>query len=266
MLNQFGVIGNPVAHSLSPEIHERFAAQTGVDLSYVKIKGDQVFFEQQVADFFAQQGVGLNVTLPFKQRAYAVAQNTRERCHRAGAANTLWMENNQLHADNTDGVGLVRDLRRHITTDNLRILILGAGGATRGIIAPLLSLNPKILTVANRTKDKVQQLQYEFPEITGSSLNDISGNFNVVINATSMSLNEEVILLSDELMALQPFCYDLAYSIKSITPFVRYAQSKACPAVDGLGMLVEQAAESFYIWHGIMPATGSVLAHWRSIT
>lgn len=259
MSNRFAVVGNPISHSLSPVIHQCFAEQMNVHLTYDRIKGDAQFFEQQVADFFVHGGKGLNITLPFKQRAFAMAQISTSRCTVAGAANTIWMNENQLSADNTDGIGLIRDLGRYLDLQGKRILVLGAGGAVRGIISPLLTANPTCLVVANRTIAKVMELQAAFPQVRWSGLGDLTEAFDLVINATSASLDGQSILLPASCFSAKPLCYDLAYKQQEDTAFVRYAKSLGCEAVDGLGMLVEQAAEAFYIWHGVMPSTQTVL-------
>jgi shikimate dehydrogenase len=257
--HRFAVIGLPIAHSLSPVIHQYFAQQTKLVLTYEKIKGDEHSFEQQVSDFFASGGKGLNVTLPFKQRSFILAKKVSTRCKKAGAANTLWVHDGQLWADNTDGIGLIRDLARYIDVVGKKILLLGAGGAARGIIAPLLAANPSSLVIANRTLEKAQHLREEFPQIRCIALSRIDESFDLVLNATSASIAGEVFKLPEICLLQQPLCYDLAYALNQDTPFVAYCKSRGCQALDGLGMLVEQAAESFYIWNGVMPMTEPVL-------
>lgn len=264
MSQRFAVIGNPIAHSLSPIIHQCFAKQMNVQLTYEKIKADDLSFEQQVSDFFTQDGKGMNVTLPFKQRAFAMAQQHHLRCKKAGAANTLWMQENQLYADNTDGVGLIRDLHRHILVEGKRVLILGAGGAARGIVYPLLENHPAELIIVNRTLGKAEEFQRAFPQTKCLSLSEIEGQFDIVINATSASLSGEFVALPTPCMSAKPFCYDLSYKQNGITAFVQYVTELGCDAIDGLGMLVEQAAEAFFLWHGIMPETQEVLTFLRA--
>lgn len=264
MSQRFAVIGNPIAHSLSPVIHQAFAKQVNIQLTYEKIKADDPSFELLVSDFFAQDGKGLNITLPFKQRAFAMAQQSSFRCQQAGAANTLWMQANQLHADNTDGIGLIRDLSRYLSVNGKRVLILGAGGAARGIISPLLENRPAELIIANRTSAKAEEFQRAFPQTQCLGFDEIEGQFDLVINATSASLVGEFVALPDECMSAKPFCYDLSYKQHSATAFVQYARESDCDAVDGLGMLVEQAAEAFFIWNGIMPETEEVLTLLRT--
>lgn len=253
MTQQFAVIGLPIKHSLSPSIHQGFAKQTKLDLTYIKILGDEVNFEKQVCDFFNAGGKGLNVTLPFKQRAYAMAQERTSRCERAAAANTLWMKDGKLCADNTDGIGLVRDLSHYVAIKATKILLLGAGGAARGILGPLLDCEPHSLVLANRSTEKAERLRLDFPEITCCALTEISGSFDLVINATSANVMDDKVLMPENIFLGQPFCYDLAYQLNQPTAFVTQARHFACKAVDGLGMLFEQAAESFYLWHGIRP-------------
>lgn len=246
------VIGNPIAHSLSPMIHQAFAKQAQMTLTYERLLGDEQLFEQQVLEFFAQGGTGMNVTLPFKQRAFSLATVSSLRCQKAGAANTLWLnEHQELCADNTDGVGLIRDLSRHVSLLGARVLILGAGGAARGIIHPLLEAQPQQLVVANRSAAPLLRLQAEVPQLVCVPLDQLSGSFDVVIHATSASTSGASLSVPDTLFSSLPFCYDLAYQKDHATPFVRYAQQRGCKACDGFGMLVEQAAEAFYIWHGV---------------
>ncbi|MDR3442180.1 MAG: shikimate dehydrogenase [Legionella sp.] len=259
MSQRFAVVGNPIDHSLSPVIHQYFAKQTKVQLTYEKIKGEDSSFEQQVSDFFAQDGKGLNITLPFKQRAFAMAAQVTERCKQAGSANTLWMSNQQLHADNTDGIGLTRDLSHHIYLPGKRVLILGSGGAARGIIYPLLENHLASLTVATRTAATAEEFQQAFPQVFCCSLDKLTGAFDLVINATSASLTDEFIALPEECLAQKPLCYDLSYKQQQATVFMHHARDLGCVAMDGLGMLVEQAAEAFFIWHGIKPAGQEVL-------
>ncbi len=260
--NRFAVIGNPIAHSLSPVIHQYFAEQTHLQLTYEKIKADEQNFDQLIFDFFTQGGKGLNITLPFKQRAFSLAEIKSPRCTIAGAANTLFMKNNQLCADNTDGTGLIRDLERYVHVQGKKILILGAGGAVRGIVNPLLEAKPESIVIANRTIEKAIELQAVFPEVKCSGL-DLIGEYDLVINATSASLDGQSIVLPTETLVKKPFCYDLAYKQNEDTAFVAYAKRMRCDAVDGLGMLVEQAAEAFFIWHGVMPLTQPVLERLR---
>lgn len=259
MTQYFAVVGNPIAHSLSPAIHQQFAAQLGIDLSYSKIKGDELHFEQQIDDFFAANGAGLNITLPFKLRAFAMAEQHSERCVRAGAANTLWLNGGKLMADNTDGVGLLRDLSQHTVIAQQHILILGAGGAARGIIQPLLNGNPASLTVANRSNDKMCEFKRDFPQIRWCTLNELGCGYDVIINATSATQSLQQPLLPQKLIEHSLFCYDLSYQLHGHTPFIAAVHECGGRAIDGLGMLVEQAAEAFRLWHGLQPATAEIM-------
>ena len=267
MPNRFAVMGNPIAHSLSPFIHHCFAEQTGKQLRYEKIKVDEASFEDHVFNFFAQGGRGLNITLPFKQRAFVMAKKATDRCMQAKAANTLWLDAaGHLQADNTDGVGLIRDLSHHISLEAKQVLLLGAGGAARGIVGPLLAANIAQLTIANRTVEKTKALQIDFPQIKGITLSELKDNYDLILNATSASLTAKLPVLPSSVLQNAPFCYDLAYCVKGLTSFVVWAREQGCAAMDGLGMLVEQAAESFFIWHGLKPDTESVLTALRKET
>ncbi len=258
MKPRFAVIGHPISHSLSPLIHQYFAEQCHLNLIYEPLLGDLQLFEQQVSDFFIQGGKGLNITLPFKERAFALAKSHTPRCVKAKAANTLWMCDGILHADNTDGMGFIRDLSRFISLNEKRVLLLGAGGAARGIIQPILEMQPDSLLVSNRTVEKLDKLQKDFPEIHCAELQALKTPFDLVINATSSSFGE-TLNVPLECFAKKPFCYDLAYQLRGLTPFVRYVQGLGCEAIDGLGMLVEQAAEAFYLWNGKQATTEPVL-------
>ena len=259
VFTRYAVMGNPVAHSLSPLIHQLFAKQCGHVLSYEKIQIDLSRFEHQVIQFFHEGGRGLNITLPCKLRAFALAKRSTPRCVEAKAANTLWMEDGILQGDNTDGVGLVRDVGRYIDLAGKTILLLGAGGAARGVLGSLLGTKPRELMLANRTLEKAQVLGKEFPLIKISRLADLTGTFDVIINATSASLSDENLGLSEQVMKTKPFCYDLAYNKEQPTSFVNWARHRDCVAIYGLGMLVEQAAEAYFIWHGTMPDTMPVM-------
>ena len=256
---RFAVMGNPVSHSLSPLIHQEFAQQFGINLCYEKILGEICGFEAQVMDFFGSVGRGLNITLPFKERAFAMNLIKTPRCLVAKAVNTLWFQADTLHGDNTDGVGLIRDLNRYVDLSEKTILLLGAGGAARGVLAPLLATAASV-TIVNRTNERARALLTDFPTASLGSWDKLEHrSYDVIINATSASLNDNALQLPTYLLQTKPFCYDLAYSKDTATPFVNWARTLGCEAMDGLGMLVEQAAESFYIWHGIMPDTKPVL-------
>ncbi|KTC87989.1 MULTISPECIES: shikimate dehydrogenase [Legionella] len=263
MRNRFAVMGNPIAHSLSPFIHQQFAEQTGIALSYEKILVPEDDFEAQVTHFFVQGGKGLNITLPFKQRAFAMAAVLRPRAMQAKAVNTLWMQDGQLHADNTDGIGFIRDLSHYLNLAEKHVLLLGAGGAARGIITPLLEAGVAELVIANRSEENAKRLKADFAQIKCSSFSELAGHFDLIINATSASIAEEKLGLAPSLLKPTTLCYDLAYNRQAPTPFVEWAHEQRTAGADGLGMLVEQAAEAFLIWHGVKPDARAVLQELR---
>lgn len=266
MRDQYAVIGNPIQHSRSPEIHNRFAQQSNQDMVYDRILGEPGQFVQDVRTFFAQGGKGLNVTVPFKEEAWQLADELSDSADSAQAVNTLMLlPDGRLRGENTDGVGLVRDLSHNngIQPEGLRILLLGAGGASRGVIRPLLKTEPAELTIANRTANKakilIQQLANQ-GKVQGCGLDQLAGKqFDLVINATSAGLVGEVPRIPDGIVANGGCCYDMMYGIEP-TAFVSWGrQQGAAKSLDGLGMLVEQAAESFYLWRGVRPHTSSVI-------
>lgn len=264
---QFAVLGNPIEHSLSPVIHQNFAAQFGYQIEYAKQLLQPNNFDSFVRDFFAAGGIGLNVTVPFKLQASECASWHDASAQQAAAANTLAMTDQGIGAWNTDGEGLVNDLRRRQGFELLEknVLILGAGGATQGILGPILACQPTSLTVANRTQSKAQSLarqaQQHYPECQINSsglaeLNEQSGAFDLVINSTSLGLDDGRVTLAEKLVQ-DAFCYDLSYGLSA--RFAQWARSAGALAVaDGLGMLVEQAALSFAIWLGNEPETEEV--------
>ncbi|RMD79232.1 MAG: shikimate dehydrogenase [Gammaproteobacteria bacterium] len=264
-------MGNPIRHSLSPRIHTLFAEQTGERIEYLAILVEPGGFRQAVDQFVAEGGKGINVTVPFKREAYELADGCSERARRAGAANTLIIEGGGLiKADNTDGVGLVRDLRENLgwELEGRELLLLGAGGAARGVLGPLLEALPKRLVVANRTPDTAELLAEEFADlgpVSGCGLPDLAGErFDLVIHATSAGLQGQVPELPEDLDLRGTACYDLQYGPQP-TPFLRWARGRgAGPLVDGLGMLVEQAAESFWLWRQVRPRTRPVLETLRA--
>jgi shikimate dehydrogenase len=272
MPDRYAVIGNPVRHSKSPLIHAQFARQTGQDISYIAIASSEDAFERTVALFRSEGGLGMNVTLPFKHRAYALAQERSTRAEHALAANTLIFRRDSIFADNTDGHGLVRDLVVNLacTLRGRRVLLMGAGGASYGVCGQLLDEAPATLVVANRTVDKAIALREHFVKLhsagatlSASSYEALAGcAFDVVINATSAGLSGEMPRLPYELFAPDALAYDMVYG--RATPFLQFAETQGVRAVDGLGMLVEQAAESFYIWRGVRPNTAPVIAALRT--
>ncbi len=253
-MDQYAVFGNPIAHSKSPDIHMHFAEETKQNISYSRILGDDIEFENQVRDFFANGGKGLNVTAPFKDRAFAMCDMLSQRAKKAGAVNTLLMgKNGDLFGDTTDGVGMVRDIidnHKQVLKDK-RILIIGAGGAVQGILDNVLAENPKSVTIANRTVEKAQALAEKF-DCFGSSFEDLEGAFDLIINGTSASRSSSLPPLKDELANENTWCYDMTYG-KGTTVFLQWATDHGATGADGLGMLIGQAAESFYIWRQVRP-------------
>jgi shikimate dehydrogenase len=271
-MDRYAVFGNPIAHSKSPQIHRLFAKQTLQYMTYEAILADTVSgaFEQAVRAFHVAGGRGLNVTVPFKQAAWAMAETRTSRAERAGAVNTLWFDKqDHCYGDNTDGIGLVRDLllNHQVTLKGMRILLLGAGGAVRGVLEPLLQEQPKICVIANRTLEKAQALVALFPEYPLQAVSYTAldtRQFDIVINGTSASLHGTVPPLPQGLFAEHAWAYDMMYAATP-TPFMQWAeQAGAFYVRDGLGMLVEQASESFAIWRSVAPQTAPVIAQLRT--
>lgn len=265
-MNKYAVIGNPIKHSKSPEIHGAFAKQEQVALEYHRILSEQTNFTDTVNSFFAEGGSGLNVTVPFKLIAYEQCVHVDEYAKAAQAVNTISLnEHRQWIGANTDGIGLLTDLKNNLrlSIKNKSILVLGAGGATRGILLPLLNEQPKKIIIANRTIDKAIHLANSFeylgPAIHGCGFADVSHSaFDIVINATSASLNNTVPPIASHLVNENTVCYDLAYSDEP-TVFIDWATQQGVKSVhDGIGMLIEQAAESYYIWRDFKPNTKEI--------
>jgi shikimate dehydrogenase len=264
--DQYGVVGHPINHSWSPFIHGLFAKQTAQHMVYRLYDISPDDFRVQVLEFFGRGGRGLNVTVPHKEAAADIANALTERADRAGAVNTLIMQDDHtLLGDNTDGHGLITDLRKNLALEitNDRVLILGAGGATRGVIAPLLSLGPTELVIANRTPERAVNLASLFSDlgpVRGCGFEDVGDDpFDLVINATAAGLSGSVPNIEGSVVASHSVCYDMSYS-KSATPFVTWAIEQGCSrAHKGWGMLVEQAAEAFTLWRGVRPDTEPVL-------
>jgi shikimate dehydrogenase len=269
-VDKYAVFGNPIKHSKSPQIHAAFAAETDQQLSYRAQLVAKDDFAGAARSFFAKGGKGLNITVPFKLDAFEFADQLSDRARRAGAVNTLALqEDGSIYGDNTDGVGLVRDISQNLAWEiaGKRVLLLGAGGAVRGVLEPLLRKKPSHLVVANRTVDKARQLAGDFKDlgdIRGCSFDALQGaHFDLVINGTSASLSGELPPLPAHLLTDEGCAYDMMYGPEP-TPFMRWAAENAAWAVaDGLGMLVEQAAESFCIWRGLRPRTGPVIEQLR---
>jgi shikimate dehydrogenase len=265
-IDRYAVFGNPIAHSKSPLIHRLFARQTGQELEYTAIEAGIGHFDPSVRAFLAGNGRGLNVTVPFKEDAWRFADTHSARAERAGAVNTLIKrEDGTVYGDTTDGVGLVTDLtvNHGITLADQDILVIGAGGAVRGVLEALLSHQPASLFIANRTASRASALAADFSDmgnISGGGLDDVAERrFDVIINGTSASLQGELPDLPATIFAPGACSYDMMYAAED-TPFMTWSRDNgASRCFDGLGMLVEQAAESFYLWRGVRPETASVI-------
>jgi shikimate dehydrogenase len=270
MTDRYGVIGNPVAHSKSPQIHAAFARQTGQDIEYTRLLAPPDGFRGAMENFRAAGGRGANVTVPFKLEAFDLADEVSQRAKDAQAANFLNFDGGRIRADNTDGAGLIRDITGNLgfSIAGQRLLLMGAGGAARGALQPLLAQQPAILTIANRTAEKALQLAeaYRYHPSAASSVlsglryDELAGHhFDLLINATSSSLQGELPPLPAGVFADASLAYDMMYG-KGLTPFLAFAQFQgAARLADGLGMLVEQAAESFFLWRGVRPETRPVI-------
>ncbi|RKR06916.1 shikimate dehydrogenase [Kushneria sinocarnis] len=264
----YAVFGNPVKHSLSPDIHNIFAEQLGETLHYEARLAPVDDFAGAWRSFLDDGGYGANVTLPFKQEALDLADTLGVRARRAGAVNTLMLgRRGDIFGDNTDGVGLIRDLQRaRAPLAGARVLVLGAGGAVRGVVEPLLNEGPEQLVIANRTEARAVELAEDFSDlgtVSGIGLPAISGGFDLVINATSASLAGDLPPLPDDLFNEGALAYDMMYGVES-TVFMQWARARGVRGTDGLGMLVEQAAESFFLWRQRRPLTAPVLMALRA--
>jgi shikimate dehydrogenase len=269
--DRYGVIGNPVAHSQSPVIHAEFARQTGQDLVYERILAPLDGFAAAVDTFRSVGGLGLNVTLPFKLEAFTLARECGARARDAQAVNTLKFEGANVYGDNTDGVGLVRDIEANLgfPIAGRDVLVMGAGGAAQGALGELLDAKPARLVIANRTREKAERLAGRLRSgrglspalLSASGYSELTGQqFDLIVNSTSASLNDTVPDLPDSVFARDCMAYDMMYG-KGMTPFLETALTRgAAHLADGMGMLVEQAAESFFIWRGVRPQTGPVIA------
>ncbi len=263
-IDRYAVIGNPIGHSKSPLIHAAFAKQTQQTLSYTAELVEIGQVKTFITTFTNNNGFGLNVTVPFKQDAYELATELSPRAQLAGAVNTLILDNEKIFGDTTDGVGLLNDLKinHHQTIKNKRILVVGAGGAVRGILEPLLLETPAELIIANRTLSKARQLAEDFSDfgnINACNFSELNKPFDLIINGTSASLKGELPPLPDHLFTKNACAYDMMYS-KEPTIFMQWAEQQGARFIfDGLGMLVEQAAESFYLWRKEKPETDSVI-------
>ena len=262
--DRYVVIGNPIAHSKSPQIHARFAEQTSQSLQYDRLLAPLDAFDQTVKSFIAAGGRGVNVTVPFKLDAFRAATQLSARARAAEAVNTLRFDAGEIFGDNTDGVGLVRDIIHNakFAISGKNVLLLGAGGAARGVIQALLAESPSQLIIANRTPERASELVEQFAHeanglLQASSFADLKSNFDLIINATSASLASELPSVPASIFSSQSFVYDMMYS-SHLTLFMQLATSHGAITRDGLGMLVEQAAESFFVWRGVRPETTSV--------
>ncbi|MCC6533601.1 MAG: shikimate dehydrogenase [Burkholderiales bacterium] len=266
MRERYAVIGNPVTHSKSPQIHSAFARQTSQDIVYVRLAAPKGGFRAELDRFIAHGGRGLNVTVPFKQEAAAACTAVSERGKFAQAVNTLTFKDGKIVGDNTDGAGLLRDLEKnlHVGLHGRRVLILGAGGAARGVMMPLIARGVRMIVVANRDRSKAQALEERFGlfgNVRARGYDELAGNgYELIINATSASLQGVLPPVPGSVFAPDCVVYDMVYAAGGQTPFLQFARE--CGALitsDGLGMLVEQAAESFFIWRGVRPDTAPVL-------
>ncbi|XXQ69402.1 shikimate dehydrogenase [Neisseriaceae bacterium B1] len=257
------VFGNPIAHSKSPQIHQLFAAQHGIEIDYTRtlVSTETGAFAQAAQDFFAQGGCGANVTLPFKTAAYEFCQTLSDEARAAGAANTLIRQaDGTILGHNTDGIGLVRDLTEHLAQSlrGKRLLILGAGGATRGIVLPLLARQPESITIANRSPEKAINLAKQF-QVQAARFDELNSGFDVVMNATSSSVSQDLPAVSAQIFSGCLMAYDLFYAPEP-TRFMQWASEHgAAQTADGLGMLVGQAAAAYEAWHGFAPDISPVI-------
>lgn len=270
MTDRYMVVGNPIAHSKSPQIHTLFAQQAQQDILYTKLKVEHGTFPEVVANFREMGGKGLNVTVPYKHEAWDLADERSARAELAGAVNTIQIrEDGSYFGENTDGIGLFRDLTENnaVIIENKKVLVLGAGGAVRGVLEPLLAAKPSQLTITNRTAERAEDLAELFADhgnVDGGGFDELDGqHYDLVINGTAASLQGKMPPLPFDLLAEGATCYDMMYSAEP-TPFMEWATEYGADKVlDGLGMLVEQAAESFSLWRGVRPETIPVIQQLR---
>ncbi len=274
MVSKYAVIGNPIAHSKSPIIHAAFAAQTGQFVDYSRVLAPLDGFTNTVHTLIAQGFHGANVTVPFKLEAFALANHLTERASDAGAVNTLIFADGQIIGDNTDGVGLVHDVEQNlrISFANKRVLLIGAGGAAEGVVHPILACSPALLVITNRTVDKAinmvkkikMQEDYQWVSVSAYGFDDLQHQpFDIVLNATSTGLTDSQLPLPASIFAQDALAYDMMYGRE--TPFMQFARKHSVQVADGLGMLVEQAAEAFYVWRGVRPQTQPVMQMVRAL-
>ena len=274
MADQYAVIGNPIAHSKSPIIHAAFAAQTGQILQYERVLAPLSGFAATLKQLISAGYAGANVTVPFKLEAFHLADSLTERASDAGAVNTLIFAHQQIIGDNTDGVGLVNDITHNLKLSfaNKRVLLIGAGGAAEGVLHPILACAPSLLVITNRSLDKalnmVKKVQmqgdYQMVSVSAHAFDDLQQQqFDMVINATSAGLSDAQLPLPATIFAPQALAYDMMYG--RATPFMQLARTQGAIVADGLGMLVEQAAEAFYVWRGVRPNTQAVMQMVRAL-
>lgn len=274
MTDKYAVLGNPIAHSKSPMIHTEFAKQTNQDMQYEAILSPLDSFADTVRRLKAEGYKGLNVTVPFKFEAYNLASQHKPSAMNAEAANTLMLDGADIVADNTDGVGLVTDIQQNfgVALQGKRVLMIGAGGAAQGVALDIAKNAPALFVVVNRSMDKVSAMQkkiavikdYPVTAITATQFESLDGqNFDVVINATSTGLTDSALPIPDSIFSKSTLAYDMMYGRE--TPFMQQARATGAQVADGLGMLVEQAAEAFYCWRGVRPDTQTVMQQMRAL-
>jgi len=272
MMDRYAVFGQPIAHSKSPMIHNCFSEQTNQQLEYSKQEVSAEAFDDALTQFFASGGKGLNCTVPLKELAWQRADKRSERAELSQAVNTLMLlDDGTLYGDNTDGAGLVRDLtvNHHIPLKGQKILLLGAGGASRGILGPLLDQNPHSIMVANRTVERAVKLVANFQDkgvVESCGFSELAGKqFDLILNATAASLTGDLPPLPKGILKPEGYCYDLAYGAEK-TAFVRWGEAQGAKlSLDGVGMLAEQAAEAFELWRGVKPETGVVIGQLEAL-
>ncbi len=274
MKQYFAVIGNPIAHSKSPLIHQAFALQLGIDLSYERVLAPLDGFSATVHGLIANGFSGANVTVPFKLEAFALSNHVTERALDAAAVNTLVFGQDGVLGDNTDGAGLVTDIQKNLGVPlrGKRVLLIGAGGASEGVLHPILEQQPAMLIITNRTLDKAMSMvkkveekgEFRLVSVNAFAFDDLQGQaFDVVINATSVGLTDTILPLPPDIFASGALAYDMMYGKE--TSFMSFARIHgAAHIADGLGMLIEQAAEAFYVWHHVRPSTDLVIQQFRS--